>query len=122
MPQILAILKQGNHLPRIYRTDNARELKSNHAPQTYASLGIQYENNTTHQPQEDSIAERIKQTLMNADRAYTRQISPTRTGKMQYEMPHKNTTSFHTEPLDTPNTHYGTNKKRNPNKWSSSDR
>ena len=69
MPQFFAQLKRRKRLPKIYSTDNARDFKSNHGLQTYAALGIQYENNTPHQPQENSLADRINQTLMNAARA-----------------------------------------------------
>ena len=55
--------------PQYYRTENALELKSQTALNTYAANGITYKNNILYQPQENSLTERINQTLINAARA-----------------------------------------------------
>ena len=112
MPQFFKQLRQDGRLPRIYRTDNAKELKSKAALHTYADLCIQYLNNTPHQPQENSLAERINQSIMNAARANLKHanlppyywedavkdaaykyniISPTSTGSTPYELWHGTT-------------------------------
>ena len=69
MPQHMRQLYNAVRTPQYYRTGNALEFKSKEAMRTYAAYGITYKNNTPHQPQENSLAERINQTLMNAARA-----------------------------------------------------
>ena len=63
IPQLFKTLDIQNKLPRAYRTDSAKEFTSSHTKATYSSHGIQHITNTPHQPQENSIAERINKTL-----------------------------------------------------------
>ena len=62
-------LQNEDRTPQYYCTDNALEFKSQAAKNTYAAYRITYKNNTPHQPQENSLAGRINQTLVNAARA-----------------------------------------------------
>lgn len=67
---MLAVLNtHGPRIPAIYRTDNAKEFLSTKAKALYSNYGIEHRTTTPHQPQENSLAERINQTLMQAARA-----------------------------------------------------
>ena len=84
MPQHMRKLYNAGRTPHYYRTDNALEFKSKEAMRTYAAYGITYKNNTPHQPQQNSLAERINQTLMNSARANIQHAKlPRSTGKMR---------------------------------------
>lgn len=66
---IAFITAQHGRPPTIYRSDNAREFQRNEMNILYNKKGIEYRSNTPHQPQEDSMAERINRTLVTATRA-----------------------------------------------------
>ena len=66
---IAFITAQHGRPPTIYRSDNAREFHSNEMNILYNKKGIEYRPSTPHQPQENSMAERINRTLVTATRA-----------------------------------------------------
>lgn len=70
LPQIFSHITniQGSP-PKHFRSDNAKEYQSNRSMALYRDIGIQYHHTTPHQPQENSIAERLNRTLLSAARA-----------------------------------------------------
>ena len=69
IPQLFNTLARQRKLPRAYRTNNAKETTLVHAKPKYNAHGIQHITNTPHQPQENSIAQRINKSLFNHARA-----------------------------------------------------
>ena len=63
------IAKQTGSYPQIFRTDNAKEYKSASAQQVYQKNFLHFTTTTPYSPQENSIAERLNQTLVNAAKA-----------------------------------------------------